>query len=93
MPLEPTYRVVCGATREVVCRRPRLWRKAGVGSHPEHVNVTVHLPDELAVRLAAEAARRGVDIDQVAAAMVTAGLTEDHTGTAPAVVLRRYPAR
>lgn len=29
--------------------------------------MTVHLPDELAARLAAEASRRGQDLDQVAA--------------------------
>lgn len=40
------------------------------------MTITVHLPDELAERLAAVAARRGVDVDQVAAELVTAGLTE-----------------
>lgn len=43
----------------------------------------MHLPDELAERLAAVAARRGVGVDQVAAELVTAGLssTGPETGT------------
>lgn len=37
----------------------------------------VHLPDELARRLEAEAARRGLSVDVVAAELVAAGLGAD----------------
>lgn len=43
------------------------------------MTITVHLPDELAARLAAEASRRGVQVDEVAAELVSAGL--DRSGT------------
>lgn len=46
------------------------------------MTVTVHLPDELAGRLAAAAARRGVGVDEIAAELVTAGLEEAETPTA-----------
>lgn len=36
-----------------------------------------HLPDELAARLSATAARRGVGIDELAAELVSAGLTPE----------------
>lgn len=39
----------------------------------------VHLPDELARRLEAEAARRGLSVDAVAAELVAAGLGADIT--------------
>jgi hypothetical protein len=35
----------------------------------------VHLPDELAERLAAEAARRGMSVDEVAAELLAASFT------------------
>lgn len=38
----------------------------------------VHLPDELARRLEAEAARRGLSVDVVAAELVAAGLGADN---------------
>ncbi|MHB8342277.1 MAG: hypothetical protein ACYDB7_14080 [Mycobacteriales bacterium] len=40
------------------------------------MSVTVHLPDDLAARLATEASRRGTDVDQVAAELVAAGLDQ-----------------
>lgn len=53
-------------------------------SYPHEVTVTVHLPDELAGRLAKAAARRGVGVDEIAAEFVTAGLsgTETQAGSA-----------
>jgi hypothetical protein len=39
--------------------------------------LTLHLPEDLARRLAAEAARRGISVDEVAAEALAAGL-EDH---------------
>ena len=38
------------------------------------MTTSVHVPDELAARLAAEARRRGVDVDDVAAELLAAGL-------------------
>jgi hypothetical protein len=38
------------------------------------VSVTVHVPDELAARLRAEATRRGAEADDVATELLTAGL-------------------
>ena len=38
------------------------------------MSITVHLPDELASRLAAAASRRGVDVDVIATELVAAGL-------------------
>lgn len=38
--------------------------------------MTVNVPDELAERLAAEAARRGQTVDAVAAALLAAGLED-----------------
>lgn len=43
-------------------------------SYPCDVTITVHLPDELAAPLAAAAAARGVDVEQVAAELVAEGL-------------------
>ena len=40
--------------------------------------MAIHLPDELARRLEAEAARRGVSNDLVAAELVAAGLASDN---------------
>lgn len=40
------------------------------GSTLGGVSLTVHLPAELATRLAAEAARRGLEVDQVAAELL-----------------------
>lgn len=37
----------------------------------------VHLPDELADRLAAEAARRGISVDELAAETLSASLAAD----------------
>lgn len=58
--------------------------RVALDSYPDKVTVTVHLPDELAGRLAAAAARRGVGVDEIAVELVTAGLaeTETHTGSA-----------
>ncbi|MGH9295110.1 MAG: ribbon-helix-helix protein, CopG family, partial [Acidimicrobiales bacterium] len=36
--------------------------------------MSVHLPDELADRLAAEAARRGLSVDELSALLLAAGL-------------------
>jgi hypothetical protein len=41
------------------------------------VTVTVNLPDDAARRLAAEAARRGITVDQVIAELVAAHLAAD----------------
>jgi hypothetical protein len=42
------------------------------------VSVTVlHVPDDLAARLAAEAARRGMDIDELSTELLQAGLSAD----------------
>ncbi len=41
------------------------------------MSAIVHLPDDLAGRLAAEAARRGVSIDELSAELVAAGLPAD----------------
>lgn len=50
----------------------------------------MHLPDELAARLAAAAARRGVPIDEIATELVEAGLSEhDEEPNAPAKAGRR----
>lgn len=51
-------------------------------SYPDEVSVTVRLPDELAGRLAAAAARRGLGVDEVAAELVTAGLADAESHTA-----------
>ncbi len=55
------------------------------GSYAEAVTITVHLPDELAARLAAAAARRGVGVGVVATELVSAGLadTEDPAEARP----------
>lgn len=53
-------------------------------SYPDEVTVTVHFPDELAGRLAAAAARRGVGVDEIAAELVTAGLAETEPPTSSA---------
>lgn len=50
--------------------------------------VTVHLPEELARRLAAEAERRGSSVDEVAAELLAAGLSEE----APKPPTRRHLA-
>lgn len=47
------------------------------------MSLTVHLPDELAERLAAEAARRGAGVDETAAEMLSAAL-EPSSSDAPA---------
>lgn len=39
--------------------------------------MTVHLPQDLADRLAAEAARRGLDVDELSTELLTAGLSTD----------------
>lgn len=39
--------------------------------------MTVHLPDELAGRLAAEASRRGVSVEDLSAELLAAGLAVD----------------
>jgi plasmid stability protein len=41
------------------------------------VSAIVHLPDELADRLAVEAARRGISVDELSAELVAAGLPPD----------------
>lgn len=41
------------------------------------VSTTVHVPHDLAARLEAEAARRGVDVDELSAELLTAGLSGD----------------
>jgi predicted transcriptional regulator len=41
------------------------------------MSMTVNLPDDVARRLAAEAERRGQDVDQVAAEVLAAGLPDD----------------
>ena len=41
------------------------------------VTVAVNLPDDLAVRLAAAAERRGIGVDEIAAEIVDAGLPRD----------------
>ena len=38
---------------------------------------TVHVPEDLADRLAAEATRRGVSVDQLSAELLAAGLADD----------------
>lgn len=38
---------------------------------------TVHVPEDLADRLAAEAAKRGVSVDQLSADLLAAGLRDD----------------
>ena len=48
-----------------------------VGLYPGVMSAIVHLPDDLAGRLAAEAARRGVSIDELSAELVAAGLPAD----------------
>lgn len=50
--------------------------RLALASYPDNVTVTVNLPDALAGRLAAAAARRGVGVDEIAAELVTAGLAE-----------------
>jgi hypothetical protein len=50
------------------------------------MTVTVNLPEELLARLTAEAARRGVSVDQVAIEVLAAGLPE----AAPPSALRRF---
>ena len=42
---------------------------------------TVHLPDELVDRLAAEAARRGISVDELAAETLTARFPNDVADT------------
>jgi len=42
------------------------------------MSVTVHLPDELAGRLAAEAARCGVSVDELSAELLAVGLEGRH---------------
>ena len=41
------------------------------------MSLTVHLPEELAHRLAVEAGRRGVSVDELSAQLVAAGLPAD----------------
>ena len=54
------------------------------------VTVAVHLPDELAGRLAAAAARRGIGVDEIAVELVTAGLTgADTAHREPGQTVRR----
>jgi hypothetical protein len=50
---------------------------AGSTPYPEGMAMTVHLPDDVARRLAAEAQRRGRDVDEVAAEVLAAGLPPD----------------
>lgn len=39
--------------------------------------MTVHVPQDLAARLAAEAARRGLDVDELSTELLAAGLSKD----------------
>lgn len=39
--------------------------------------MTVHVPQDLAARLAAEAARRGLNVDELSTELLTAGLSTD----------------
>lgn len=39
--------------------------------------MTVHVPQDLAARLASEAARRGLDVDELSTELLTAGLSRD----------------
>jgi|HubBroStandDraft_1064217.scaffolds.fasta_scaffold14534_7 hypothetical protein len=48
----------------------------------EVMSLTVHLPDELADRLAAEAARRGAGVDETAAELLSAALEPPSSDTA-----------
>ena len=57
-------------------------RVVTVGLYHGVMSAIVHLPDDLAGRLAAEAARRGVSIDELSAELVAAGLPAD-TPSAP----------
>jgi hypothetical protein len=41
------------------------------------MSMTLHVPEELASRLAAEAGRRGVSVDELSAKLLTAGLPAD----------------
>ena len=40
------------------------------------MSVTVHVPEDLAGRLASEASRRGVSVDELSAQLLAAGLAE-----------------
>lgn len=47
--------------------------------YPSDMSSVVHLSEDLAARLRAEAERRGVDVDELSAQLLTAGLTDvDH---------------
>lgn len=46
-----------------------------VASYPGGMSAMLHVPDGLAARLAAEARRRGVDVDALSAELLSAGLT------------------
>jgi hypothetical protein len=41
------------------------------------MSMTLHVPEELASRLAAEAGRRGVSVEELSAELLTAGLPVD----------------
>lgn len=41
------------------------------------MSVTLHVPEDLAGRLAAEAARRGVSVDELSAQLLAAGLAPE----------------
>jgi hypothetical protein len=44
------------------------------------VTVSVHLPDELGARLAAEATRRGITVDELTAELLVGRLPAEHAG-------------
>lgn len=50
------------------------WAILTPGTYPEGVSFNVSIPDELAARLAAEAARRGAGVDQTATDLLAAAL-------------------
>ncbi len=56
-------------------RNHRQWSLEG--RTPEYMSSIVHVPDELAGRLEAEAARRGVSVDNLSAELLGAGLSPD----------------
>ena len=73
-------------TRErATSRSSPSWTGSGVARHAGlergrnlgGVSTTLHVPEALAVRLAAEAARRGLSVDQLGAELLAAGLLVD----------------
>jgi len=48
----------------------------------EAMSLSVHLPEELAERLAAEATRRGMSVDDLSAELLAAGLDAHRQGDA-----------